>query len=135
REIHNVEEAMDYVEATIKPRSDITHTFVSELHALVVRDLSINQEGDRNPGIYRCGDVHISGSNHLPPSAITVRSYIDELLKFINSMDPPKYDLLKTALAHHRFVWIHPFSNGNGRVVRLLTYALLIKFGFNVSSG
>jgi Fic family protein len=39
------------------------------------------------------------------------------------------------ALAHHRFGWIHPFGNGNGRVVRLLTYALLIKYGFNVKTG
>ena len=30
-------------------------------------------------------------------------------------------------IAHHRFVWIHPFENGNGRVVRLFTYALLLK--------
>jgi Fic family protein len=39
------------------------------------------------------------------------------------------------ALAHHRFGWIHPFGNGNGRVVRLLTYVLLIKYGFNVKIG
>jgi Fic family protein len=43
--------------------------------------------------------------------------------------------MIKVALAHHRFGWIHPFGNGNGRVVRLLTYALLIKYGFNVKVG
>src|SRR5438067_567203 len=57
-----------------------------------------------------------------------------ELVAFINRPDPPKYDLMKVALAHHRFAWVHPFSNGNGRVVRLFTYALLIKFGFQVSA-
>lgn len=31
--------------------------------------------------------------------------------------------------------WVHPFANGNGRVLRLLTYALLIKYGFNVKTG
>jgi Fic family protein len=54
---------------------------------------------------------------------------------FINRQDSQKYDLMKVALAHHRFGWIHPFGTGNGRVVRLLTYALLIKYGFNVSAG
>lgn len=58
-----------------------------------------------------------------------------ELVNFINQEDKPKYDLIKMALAHHRFGWIHPFSNGNGRTVRLLTYALLIKYGFNVQIG
>ena len=57
---------------------------------------------------------------------------MDELVQFINREDAPKYDLMKVAIAHHRFGWIHPFSNGNGRVVRLLTYAMLIKYGFNV---
>jgi Fic family protein len=36
-------------------------------------------------------------------------------------------------LAHHRFAWIHPFSNGNGRTVRALTYAMLIAQGFAVN--
>lgn len=39
------------------------------------------------------------------------------------------------AIAHHRFMYIHPFDNGNGRMGRLLNYALLIKLGFNVNTG
>jgi Fic family protein len=58
---------------------------------------------------------------------------MQELVAFVNKPDPPKYDLIKIALAHHRFGWVHPFSNGNGRVVRLMTYAMLIKYGFNVA--
>jgi Fic family protein len=60
---------------------------------------------------------------------------MNELLEFVNKDDSPKYDLLKTAIAHHRFVWIHPFGNGNGRTVRLFTYAMLVKAGFNVNVG
>jgi len=33
-------------------------------------------------------------------------------------------------LAHHRFAWIHPFLDGNGRVARLLSTAMLAKYGF-----
>jgi len=39
------------------------------------------------------------------------------------------------AIAHHRFAYIHPFDNGNGRMGRLLNYALLIKLGFQVKNG
>jgi Fic family protein len=60
---------------------------------------------------------------------------MNELISFINKSDAGKYDLLKTAIAHHRFSWVHPFGNGNGRVVRLLTYAMMIKYGFNVKEG
>lgn len=33
-------------------------------------------------------------------------------------------------LAHHRFAWIHPFLDGNGRIARLLSTAMLAKYGF-----
>jgi Fic family protein len=95
----------------------------------------LEREGDDTPGAYRRQAVQISQSEHLPPEAVSVPQYMAELVQFINRPDPAKYDLIKVALAHHRFAWIHPFGNGNGRVVRLLTYALLLKYGFNVKAG
>src|SRR5690606_17083033 len=88
----------------------------------------------RTPGSYRSRLVRIAQADHLPPDAVQVPGYMAELVAFVNRLDPPKYDLIKVALAHHRFAWVHPFSNGNGRVVRLLTYAMLIKYGFQVSA-
>ncbi|MBU2986516.1 Fic family protein [Saccharophagus degradans] len=129
-EIANVEAAMDFIEESIEEGTEITHYFIRELHHLVVGALT--DEGDKTPGAYRMWNVEITMSSHRPPDHIQVQSHMDELLSFINEKGPDKYDLLKTAIAHHRFTWIHPFGNGNGRVVRLLTYALLIKYGFNV---
>ena len=132
-EIANVEEAMSYIEDNIEEGSEITHHFIRELHQLAVTGLE--REGDRTPGAYRVCNVSIASSKHVPPSTSAVQSYMDELLAYVNEKNSDKYDLLKTAVAHHRFTWVHPFSNGNGRVVRLLTYALLIKYGFNVKEG
>lgn len=133
REMENIEAAMTYVEETIQPDDGLTEHFIRELHALTVQDLE--REGDATPGAYRQKQVKIAQSEHLPPEFIQVPHYMQELMIFINKNDPPKYDLIKVALAHHRFGWVHPFGNGNGRVVRLLTYALLIKYGFNVKTG
>lgn len=33
--------------------------------------------------------------------------------------------ILAAACAHHRFLWVHPFLDGNGRVARLMSYAML----------
>lgn len=132
-EIANVEAAMDFIEESISEGTEFTHHFIKQLHQLVVGELS--DEGDRTPGAYRTWNVEISKSAHTPPDHIQVQSYMDEFLEFINQDGADKYDLLKTAIAHHRFTWIHPFGNGNGRVVRLLTYALMIKYGFNVKDG
>ena len=132
-EIANIEEAMTYIESAMQPGNEVSEHFIRELHALAVRNLV--REGDATPGAYRVGQVQIAQSEHLPPDGLLVAGYMQELVAFINSADAPKYDLIKVALAHHRFGWIHPFGNGNGRVVRLLTYALMIKYGFNVNAG
>jgi len=131
-EIVNIERSLEFVEENISPGNDITEHFIRELHALTVRNLDPAKEGSKEPGAYRASGVRIAGSSHLPPDAVLVPGYMQELVLFINKQDDSQYDLMKTALAHHRFGWIHPFSNGNGRVVRLLTYALLIKYGFNM---
>lgn len=133
REMANIEEAMAFTEEHFEPGQEVTEHFLRELHAIAVRELE--REGDATPGAYRTGSVQISQSDHLPPEPLLVPQYMSELVAFINRADPPKYDLIKVALAHHRFAWIHPFGNGNGRVVRLLTYALLVKYGFNVKTG
>ncbi len=57
------------------------------------------------------------------------------LLEFINNPVEQRFQMLKFALAHHRFLWIRPFNNGNGRVGRLLTYATLRSMGFQDISG
>jgi len=133
KEINNIEAAMAFIDEALKDGDDITEYFIRELHSLAVDGLQ--QEGDKTPGMYRQHNVSIAQSEHLPPDYIHVPAYMSELTAFINHADKPKYDLMKVALVHHRFGWIHPFGNGNGRTVRLLTYALLIKYGFNVQAG
>lgn len=133
KEINNIEAAMAFIDEALKDGDDITEYFIRELHSLAVDGLQ--QEGDKTPGMYRQHNVSIAQFEHLPPNHIHVPAYMSELTAFINHADKPKYDLMKVALVHHRFGWIHPFGNGNGRTVRLLTYALLIKYGFNVQAG
>ena len=132
-EMENIERAMNYVEKVVQVNGVITEQLIRELHQVTVGELI--REGDKTPGRYRDGNVQIAGATHLPPDVTAVPGYMQELVDFINRPDAPKYDLLKMALAHHRFCWIHPFGNGNGRVVRLVSYAMMIKYGFNVQAG
>ncbi len=135
-EIENVGKAMGFIEENVDTTTPIDRRLISEIHKIVVGGLSPEKEGDKTPGAYRETEIKISKAAHIPPATkYQIEDYMEELFKFINSDTPSKYDLLKTALVHHRFVWIHPFRNGNGRTVRLLTYALLVKQGFNVKVG
>ena len=132
REIANIEHAMDEIDEGLEPGSALSQHFIRGLHAMTVDGLE--REGDKTPGAYRNGSVGIAMSEHAPPDAVRIGAYMGELVDFVNRDDQRKYDLMKVALAHHRFAWIHPFGNGNGRVVRLFTYALLIKYGFRMTA-
>jgi len=136
KEIQNIEKSMAFVEENIVDYP-ISRALISEMHRMIVDELMPppQGEGDSTPGQYRQVNLEISKSTHKPPEWLKVNEYMEELLDFVNREDSPKYDLLKTAIAHHRFVWIHPFRNGNGRTVRLFTYAMLVKAGFNVNVG
>jgi len=134
-EIKNIDNALTFIEEVMVPHPEtpINRAFLSELHKKVVHQL--DREGDRTPGEYRKVEVKITGSIHTPVDACQVEFLMQDLCDFINRNDEPQYHLLKIAIAHHRFAWIHPFSNGNGRVARLLTYTMLVKLGFKVGEG
>jgi Fic family protein len=136
KEIRNIEKSMAFVEENIA-NYPINRAIISEMHKMIVDELlpPPQGEGDITPGQYRQVNLEISKSSHKPPEWLKVNDYMDELFDFVNKEDSPKYDLIKTAIAHHRFVWVHPFRNGNGRTVRLFTYAMLVKAGFNVNVG
>ena len=126
-EILNIQRAVDFIDQQVGS-SPINHLFIRELHRIVVSGLS--REGDRTPGAYRLGEVSIGGSSHQPPWPADVPDCMSSLIDFIAVDVEPQMQLLQAAIAHHRFLWIHPFGNGNGRTARLLTYAMLVKQGY-----
>lgn len=132
KEIQNMEEALKYIDENID-NFTINNKLIRELHFFVTKELNPEKEWSKYPWEYRKSNVTITKSKHIPCDFTQVWNYMEELFNFINRDDDKKYDLIKTALAHHRFVWIHPFDNWNGRTVRLFTYAMLVKLGFNVN--
>lgn len=131
-EISNIQAGIDFIEKNVH-KVKIDKAFICELHRIVVEGL--RREGDSRPGGYRTTNVTIEKSEHHPPQHSDVSDLMQDLVDFINRDDPTQFDLLKDAVVHHRFVWIHPFANGNGRVARLLTYAMMAQQGFINSSG
>jgi Fic family protein len=84
------------------------------------------------PGELRANFVCVG--QHVPPSAGALPRF---LKRFAEAYQPSRLSRMRqvvaVAAAHHRLLWIHPFLDGNGRVVRLLSHAYLNKIG--VGSG
>lgn len=137
KEISNIETAIQFIEENTDTDTEFSRAYISELHKMITKELSAppTGEGSRYPGELRKCDVSIARSKHTPPSYTVVKDYFEEFQKFINGSHKEQNQLLAVAIAHHRFTHIHPFDNGNGRMVRLLNYALLIKLGFKVKNG
>lgn len=137
REIVNIDKAIDFIEKNITPGKPITRAVLSEIHKIVVEDLTPHPEGEgsRSPGAYRKHPVEIQNSEVKTSEHHMIPSESEEMFSFINNKYATQYHLLVIALAHHRFTVVHPFDNGNGRVVRMLTYAQLLQKGFGVKSG
>jgi Fic family protein len=127
KELRNINKAIEFIEKNVMD-GNIDRAFISELHKIVVDGLI--SDGSSHPGVYRPNEVEILNSKHKPPLHNLVPDLMEELIGFINDNKESQYDLLTTAIVHHRFTAIHPFDNGNGRTVRLLTYAMLTKQHF-----
>ena len=82
-------------------------------------------------GNYRKVEVAISGAEFTPPPSFEVQSQIQKLLNEFKKMKNTN-PVDAAALFHLRFVQIHPFTDGNGRVARLLTNLVLLKNGFPI---
>lgn len=136
REIQNLHEAILFIENNTNESTKIDRFYISEIHKIITKDLTPppSGEGSKNPGGFRKTNVKIKNSLLIPPDISAVPSHFDKFINFINKTRKEQYQLLMVAIAHHRFSYIHPFDNGNGRMGRLLNYALLIKLGFQVKN-
>ncbi len=137
KEVSNLESAIKFIEENTDEQTPINRAYISELHKIITSGLTPppGGEGSNTPGSLRKYNVHIKKSNHTPPDSAILHDYFEEFIRFINYPFREQYQLLMAAIAHHRFAYIHPFDNGNGRMARLLNYAILIKLGFRVKNG
>ena len=84
------------------------------------------------PGELRQRDVIVG--KHVPPEHSDLPAF---LARFEQAYGSPPLSKLRQIQAvgavHHRFLWVHPFLDGNGRVARLMSHALLKRLGIGTS--
>ncbi|MEN8130390.1 MAG: Fic family protein [Pseudomonadota bacterium] len=75
------------------------------------------------PGEIRRKDVKVG--QHVPVSPDAVPRFLTRFESVYSNLGKAD-SILAAAAAHHRLLWIHPFLDGNGRVARLMSYAMLL---------
>lgn len=124
-EAKNHELALHHLYTLIKQDYILNASDILDLHRYVLRSIEEDYAGR-----LRTGGVRISGANFTPPNARKVSDLLDELIQFVLENPLQLNDIELATIFHHKFVWIHPFFDGNGRTVRLAMNLLLLKVGF-----
>lgn len=140
-EARNHAEAIDMLNEMVKSRRPLTEGFIKELHSLLMRGIEFTYakgadgkmvKKPLHAGRYKLRPNHVltvSGKIHEYTSPEHVKDEMEDLInwyKHTGEMHP----LQKAAEFHYRFVAIHPFDDGNGRMARLLMNLILMKEGY-----
>lgn len=122
-EIRNLIRAIKYITKNIHAHQKITIKFISRLHRIAVDKI------EEDAGHLRRKQNAIFNKEgyvvYMPPPPAEANILLKRLIKFINSKKHEDAPLAKAIIAHFIFEKIHPFVDGNGRVGRLLIYAIL----------
>lgn len=82
------------------------------------------------PGAWR--EQAVAVGVHIPPESESIAALMKS---FAETYNPQRFNgdrkLIAIMAAHHRFAWLHPFLDGNGRVGRLITDAALKAVGLD----
>lgn len=110
---------------TLLKKNVISEDDILTMHRMFYRDID-----ECNAGQYRKEQVFITGSKYPVCKAEKIQ---DEMSRFIEwaDLNKDKYHSVEyAAQLHKRFVFIHPFIDGNGRLSRLIMNTALIQRGY-----
>ncbi|MGB4358991.1 MAG: Fic family protein [Rhodoferax sp.] len=104
---------------------DLHHELFSQLPPA---DLLTPEGQPMAPGALRQRDVQVG--QHIAPIHASVPDFLTRWATFYGGVRRGEAALVAMAAAHQRLGWVHPFVDGNGRVMRLHTHTLLSALGY-----
>lgn len=119
--------AYDFIWQLIKIK-ELTEKQICQVHRLFYEAISSEQAG-----VYRTVPVFISGSKYRLPTPGSLPAKMKQFCGWYNHNEKILHPVEFAALVHLKFVFIHPFVDGNGRVARLLMNMALLRSGFPIS--
>lgn len=90
---------------------------------LWVEDPTTRQRIRLAPGELRTRDVKVGSHVAVSPGALP--RFLERFAQVYGNIGKTD-SIISTAAAHHRLLWIHPFMDGNGRVARLMSHAMML---------
>lgn len=80
---------------------------------------------DAYAGNWRPAGISIEGSGHAPSGAHLVAELIEDMCDYVNARWDTESAIHLASYVMWRLNWIHPFTDGNGRTSRIVSYVVL----------
>ncbi|TFF96692.1 MAG: Fic family protein [Promethearchaeota archaeon] len=117
---------MNVYKEMIDTKSELSMDLICEWHRKLFRLTKYDIAG-----FIRDYPVGIEGSNYEPPiSKIEIEMLLEDLFEWYEDKKKRYHPVFLAAVMHYRFIAIHPFGDGNGRMTRLMTCYILHKNGY-----
>ena len=119
--------AYEYMYDLSKDRA-LSESDIQTLHRLFYGQLD-----SRYAGIYRDQKAIITGSKYPLTSPEKIGNEMHKYIEWFATSEKSLHPVELAALAHKKFVFIHPFVDGNGRVARLIMNISLMRNGYTIA--
>ena len=145
-DIEGHDSAVKAIEAAVEDKHQLTEVFIRNLHRILLKESyeveAVTPQGIRTRRTITVGDYKATPNNvrtstgeiyyFTPPDQ--VKPAMGDLIDWYRGMeDAGEHPIIIAATFHYRFVRIHPFDDGNGRMARLLMNMILIRHGYTVA--
>lgn len=119
--------AYDYM-YELSHNEPLTEEVICNLHKLFYQQMDSERAGQ-----YRKVPVFISGSRYSVSPVAEIDKRMKQLIQWYNNNENKLHPVVLAAELHKRFVFIHPFIDGNGRMARLLMNLSLMRNDYNIA--
>ncbi len=135
-EVKNYQKAIAFINNESEKTKNLNSSIILKTHQILMENLLLKEKTGR----FRTGPVYVVNAYkthdevvYTAPKPALVPQLVKNLAVWINATQKESLSpIIQAGIVHHELAAIHPFSDGNGRLARLITMLFLYTNGYGI---